>query len=133
MNRPPLRRTVCGIVLTSLLSWTAGCTSYQTVDDWREHPEDRIRVTMKDASYYVLAEWKVDSQGNLTGTGTLIQDPDYPWPFQGTIRAEHIAAVEAERNDPLRTVIFIAASAAVVVAVGQLMSPMIKLNPNSSH
>jgi len=99
MRTFPFRRTAAVVLLFSLLLWTVGCTSYQAVENWREHPEITLYVTTKDEAAYELIHWKTDSLGNLSGKGTVTVPWHWPAEFEGSILADSIAAVKAERDD----------------------------------
>jgi hypothetical protein len=121
MREGQFRRFMAWTIVVGLMAQFIGCYTFQQVENWKEYPENKIRITSKGGTSYKLGQWQVASSGDITAEG-VIHDPR--WyddssveqfiPFHGTIPADSIARVEVWKRDVLVTAAVALGSAGIL-------------------
>ena len=109
MRTFPFIRSISIILMPCLLLLCVGCYSYQTQKETKDlRRGEEILVVGTDGLCYRLSYWSIDTKGNLRGTGKVYRSEsdatseENAERFQGTLSAQEIASVQAERmNYPL--------------------------------
>ncbi len=107
-------KAVPGMLLVSLLSVMAGCTSTKSITDLSHYRGEEIEVFTKGGPNYRLTEWTANFSRDITGRGAVYYRDRHFEPYSGTIPAESIAAIKGEKLVAVRTGLVVGGAAILI-------------------